>query len=393
MFISKIHLQGFKSFLYKTDLKFGPGVTAVVGPNGCGKSNIVDAIRWVLGEQKTSLLRSVKMEDIIFNGTKNKKALSFCEASMLINNNMNILPMEYRNVEILRRLYRNGESEYYINKTLCRLKDIQNLFIDTGMSSNAYSVIELKMVDTILSNNAEERRQMFEEAAGINHYKQQRMAALKKMHLTQSDMERINDIMVEVNNNIKSLKLKIIQYVKCEKLNKKQKDLNIKNAQAEIQIIKEKQVPKEQKLNNLRGIQTRLSGQMNIDEELIEKSKKDYEKHKLSLNNIQETIINLENSISKNNSDLIMWSEKKIGNDNQHKHFNDELQHNNSNFINLKKKIKELNSKKNKLRPEILARKKIFDFKDINLKKSILEFENIQSKLDIYKKEKRNDIS
>ena len=113
MYISNLHLQGFKSFLHKTDLKFGEGITAVVGPNGCGKSNIVDAIRWVLGEQKTSLLRSDKMEGIIFNGTKNKKPLSFCEASMLINNNMGVLPIEYNDVEISRRLYKNGESEFY----------------------------------------------------------------------------------------------------------------------------------------------------------------------------------------------------------------------------------------------------------------------------------------
>ena len=180
MYISKLHLEGFKSFLNKTDLEFGEGVTVVVGPNGCGKSNIVDAIRWVLGEQKISILRSTKMEDVIFNGTKTRKPLSFCEASMLIHNNRGILPIEYNDVEISRRLYRSGESEFYINKTLCRLKDIQNLFVDTGMSSNAYSVIELKMVDSILSHNASDRRQMFEEAAGINHYKQQRQAALNQ---------------------------------------------------------------------------------------------------------------------------------------------------------------------------------------------------------------------
>ena len=191
MYISKIHLEGFKSFLHKTEFEFGVGVTAVVGPNGCGKSNIVDAIRWVLGEQKTSLLRSTKMEDIIFNGTKNKKPLNFCEASMLIHNDMGILPLEYNDVEIARRYYRSGESEFYINKTLCRLKDIQNLFVDTGMSSNAYSVIELKMVDTILSNNASDRRQMFEEAAGINNYKQQRMATIKKMKTTQLELKKL----------------------------------------------------------------------------------------------------------------------------------------------------------------------------------------------------------
>ena len=212
MYISKIQLQGFKSFLKKTELAFGEGITALVGPNGCGKSNIVDAIRWVLGEQKTSILRSSKMEDVIFNGTKNRKSLSFCEAAIFINNNRKILPLEYTDIEITRRLYRDGESEFYINKTPCRLKDIHNLFIDTGMSSNAYSVIELKMIDAILSNNAAERKYMFEEAAGINNYKHKRHLSIRKIEANKIDMERVNDIIREVNKNIKNLESQINQY-------------------------------------------------------------------------------------------------------------------------------------------------------------------------------------
>ena len=158
------------------------------------------------------------MEDIIFNGTKNRKPLSYCEASMLIHNNRGILPVEFNDVEIARRLYRSGESEFYINKTICRLKDIQNLFVDTGMSSNAYSVIELKMVDSILSHNASDRRQMFEEAAGINHYKQERQAALRKMDSTRSDIERVNDILLGVNNTIKNLRLQVKRFERYEKL-------------------------------------------------------------------------------------------------------------------------------------------------------------------------------
>ena len=134
MYISKLKIQGFKSFLNKTELNFGEGITVVVGPNGCGKTNIVDAIRWVLGEQKTSVLRSNKMEDVIFNGTKNRRPVGMCEASLTIHNNLGLLPTEYTDVEITRRLFRSGESEYLLNKTPCRLKDIQELFIDTGMS-------------------------------------------------------------------------------------------------------------------------------------------------------------------------------------------------------------------------------------------------------------------
>ena len=145
MFLSKLKIIGFKSFPEKTTLNFTDGITSIVGPNGCGKTNIVDAIRWVLGEQKASILRSNKMEEVIFNGTQKKKPIGFCEATLTIENNKNLLPIEYDTIEVTRRYYRSGDSEYYINKTQCRLKDIQSMFIDTGISSGAYSVIELKM--------------------------------------------------------------------------------------------------------------------------------------------------------------------------------------------------------------------------------------------------------
>ena len=180
MFISDLKLHGFKSFANKANMDFGEGITAVVGPNGCGKTNIVDAIRWVLGEQKYSILRSGRMEDIIFNGAKGLKPLSVCEVSLTVHNNKGKLPIEYNDVEIGRRIYRNGDSEYTLNRTPCRLKDIHDLFVDTGMGADAYSVIELKMIEQILSETAEDRKRMFEEAAGINKYKTQRKSAIRK---------------------------------------------------------------------------------------------------------------------------------------------------------------------------------------------------------------------
>ncbi|HAP35546.1 MAG TPA: chromosome segregation protein SMC, partial [Bacteroidetes bacterium] len=170
MYLSKLEIVGFKSFANKVNLSFDAGLTAIVGPNGCGKTNVVDAIRWALGEQKPSRLRSDKMEDVIFNGTKNRKPLGMADVSLTIENTKGILPSEYKEVVITRRVYRSGESEYYLNKTLCRLKDIKDLFMDTGMGSDAYSVIELKMVETILSDKADERRRLFEEAAGVTKY-------------------------------------------------------------------------------------------------------------------------------------------------------------------------------------------------------------------------------
>ncbi len=147
MYISDLNIHGFKSFAKKDILKFGEGITAIVGPNGCGKTNIVDAIRWVLGEQKYSVLRSGKMEDVIFSGADSTKPLNVCEVSLTVHNNKGKLPLEYNDVEIGRRVFRNGDSEYYINRAPCRLKDIQDLFIDTGMGADAYSVIELKMIE------------------------------------------------------------------------------------------------------------------------------------------------------------------------------------------------------------------------------------------------------
>jgi chromosome segregation protein len=205
VYLSKIEILGFKSFAQRVDLKYDSGVTAIVGPNGCGKTNIVDAIRWVLGEQRYGALRSEKMEDLIFNGTKNRKPLSMAEVSIIIQNTKGILPTEYSEVTITRRVYRSGESEYLLNRVPCRLKDILDLFMDTGIGADAYSVIELKMVETILSDKADERRRLFEEAAGVTKYKHRRKAAYRKLENVQQDLVRVNDIVKEIQKTVNSL--------------------------------------------------------------------------------------------------------------------------------------------------------------------------------------------
>ena len=218
MYISDLSIHGFKSFAKKDNLKFGEGITAIVGPNGCGKTNIVDAIRWVLGEQKHSVLRSTKMEDVIFSGSDSLKPLSVCEVSLTVHNNKGKLPVEYNDVEIGRRVFRNGDSEYFINRTPCRLKDIQDLFVDTGMGADAYSVIELKMIEQILSETNDDRKRMFEEAAGINKYKQQRKSALRKFEAVRTDLERVFDIIAEVEAKVKALALQLKRFERHEKL-------------------------------------------------------------------------------------------------------------------------------------------------------------------------------
>lgn len=205
MYLSKLELHGFKSFAQRTVVQFSPGVTVVVGPNGCGKSNVVDAVRWVIGEQRARILRSEKMENVIFNGTLTRRALGMSEVLLTIENTRGILPTEYSEVTIGRRLYRSGESEYLLNGVQCRLKDITDLFMDTGMGAGAYSVIELKMIEDLLSDNAQDRRHLFEEAAGITKYKVRRAQTLRKLDGTQSDLVRVRDLTDELERHVRSL--------------------------------------------------------------------------------------------------------------------------------------------------------------------------------------------
>ena len=205
MQLTQLEIKGFKSFGDKITINFHDGVTAIVGPNGCGKSNVVDAIRWVLGEQSTRMLRSEKMENVIFNGTKTRKPSNLAEVSLTFDNTKNILPTDFSNVTITRKLYRSGDSEYRLNDVQCRLKDITDLFLDTGIGSDSYSIIELKMIDEIIANKDNSRRALFEEASGISKYKLRRKQTLNKLKDTESDLSRVDDLLYEIEKNLKTL--------------------------------------------------------------------------------------------------------------------------------------------------------------------------------------------
>jgi len=209
VFVERLTLFGFKSFNQRISLEFGSGISSIIGPNGCGKSNVVDALRWVLGEQSTKQLRGTKMEDIIFNGTRDEKPLSMAEVELTLNNDRGRLAIDYGTVSVARRLYRSGVSEYFINKQPVRLKDVRDLFMDTGMGSHAYSVIERQMVDNILSDTTGHRRFLFEEAAGIMRYKTRKKEALGKLEATERDLLRVNDIITEVERQVLSLKRQV----------------------------------------------------------------------------------------------------------------------------------------------------------------------------------------
>jgi len=209
--LEKLEIFGFKSFAQKLSLEFGPGITGVVGPNGCGKTNVADAIRWVLGEQSANELRGASMSDVIFDGTKARKRLGRAEVMLTIDNSAGYLLSDYSKILIGRKIYRSGESEYSINKTACRLRDIRDLFLDTGIGTRTYSLIERKMVDSVLSDSAGHRRFMFEEAAGIMKYKVRKRSAQNKLTATESDMQRMADIIREVEKQVRSLKRQLSQ--------------------------------------------------------------------------------------------------------------------------------------------------------------------------------------
>ncbi|NVJ85620.1 MAG: chromosome segregation protein SMC [Algoriphagus sp.] len=235
MLLSKLEIKGFKSFGDRMVIHFDKGITGVVGPNGCGKSNVVDAIRWVLGEQKTRMLRSDKMENVIFNGTKNRKPSNLAEVSLTFENTKNLLPTEYTHVTITRRYYRSGESEYQINGVTCRLKDITNLFMDTGINSNSYAIIELKMIDELLNDKNNSRRELFEEAAGISKFKTRKKETLRKLEDTDADLDRVEDLLYEIEKNLKSLEKQARQASKYFEIKAEYKTASINLAKKSIE--------------------------------------------------------------------------------------------------------------------------------------------------------------
>lgn len=246
MYLSKLEIFGFKSFADKTTIEFDSGVSAVVGPNGSGKSNIVDAMRWVLGEQGDKALRSQKREDVVFNGTRFRKPLSVAEVALTIQNNKGLLPTEYSEVQIARRFFRSGETEYFLNGTQVRLKDIKELFADTGIGPDAYSVIELKMVETILSNVKNERRKLFEEASGIVSYKHNRDLTYNRLESVKETLNRVNDIIREKQRTVNALERQLKRNEEAKNVSEELRVLELKvykvdydSLMAEIENIKE----------------------------------------------------------------------------------------------------------------------------------------------------------
>ena len=313
MHISKLEIFGFKSFAKKETVVFDSGITGIVGPNGCGKTNIVDAIRWVLGEQKTKRLRSSKMEDVIFNGASNVKPLGLCEVFLTIENNKGLLPVEYSEVEIGRRLYRSGESEYFINRNNCRLKDISNLFVDTGLTSDAYSVIELNMIEQILSDKDDSRRQMFEEAAGVNKYKAKRKSALRKFDLNSRDLERIDDIILEIEIQVKALDLQLKRFKRHEKLTSELKELELDLASARMTDLENVILPLEEMLKKKNKVLQKTNSKKEVESVEFDNSREAYLKEKESLATMKAKVDKLTEKLLLEIQEKNLESSKGVG--------------------------------------------------------------------------------
>ena len=275
MQLAKLEIKGFKSFADKIVINFDEGITGIVGPNGCGKSNVVDSIRWVLGEQKTSALRSEKMENVIFNGTSQRSPQQMAEVSLTINNTRNILPTEYSQITITRRLYRSGESEYLLNGVVCRLKDITNLFLDTGIASNSYAIIELGMVDDILNDKDNSRRMLFEEAAGISKFKKRKKETLKKLEDTDADLERVEDLLFEIEKNMKSLEKQAKQTENYYRIKDEYKNKSIHLAKVVVNKQKDKFTNLTKQVEEENNRKIALAADISEKEALIEKAKAD----------------------------------------------------------------------------------------------------------------------
>ncbi len=356
MYLSELEIIGFKSFPKKTRLLFKSGVSAIVGPNGCGKTNLVDAIRWVLGEQRPTVLRGERMDQVIFNGSTDQKPASMSEVSLTIENNRNILPIEYQQVTISRRVYRDGTGEYLLNGIPCRLKDIVDLFSDTGVGAFAYSVMEQSMVESLLSDNAYERRALFEEAAGITKYKHRRKEALRKLEQTEGDLLRLNDVISEVEKQVNSLKRQMRKALVYQKNQDLIKELELKLAKSEYETIKiqEKEISEKLKLSH----QDQDLQKVTLDKEelTLENAKLELLEAEKKVENQQKEIDLLKESFYQKQQQILVSQEKQQALSNLLAQLTAEIESLTSQKTNLEKNIKEKKPELEKLQ-ELLAEK------------------------------------
>lgn len=304
MYFKKLELFGFKSFAEKTTLHFEPGITAVVGPNGCGKSNIADSIRWVLGEQSVKSLRGSKMEDVIFNGTESIPALGYAEASLTFSNETKALAINYDEVTVTRRLFRSGESEYLLNKTQVRLKDILELFMGTGIGAESYSLIEQGKIDLILSSRPEDRRLVFDEAAGISKYKSHKRETIRKLEDTEANLLRINDIIAEVRRQINSLERQAAKARRYKEVFERLKEFETAVSSIQLKGSQEQLAQLTQELGQLESQQDSHTQEIEALNNTLSSRRQELTLSEENLNNLRQQGRNFENTVSHNNQQI-----------------------------------------------------------------------------------------
>lgn len=303
MRLKSLQIKGFKSFANETVLNFEHDVIGIVGPNGSGKSNIVDAMRWVLGEQKNKDLRLEQMKDVIFNGTAKRKKAYKAEVSVSFDNTKSVLPTPFNTVKITRRLYQTGESEYLLNDVKCRLKDIHNLFIDSGIGSSSYAIIELGMVDEILQDKDNARRRMFEQAAGISKYKTRKKESLQKLQLTSDDLERLEDLLAEIKSNLDQLRKQAKKAAKYKEIKEERKDKLLTFKKLELYKVLERQKVNESLLNKAMDSFTSKSASIHKLNSRIEEEKKTNLENEKHLSNSQKILSKIADEIAHLESD------------------------------------------------------------------------------------------
>ena len=289
MRLKSLEIKGFKSFADKTVVNFDENITGIVGPNGCGKSNIVDSIRWVIGEQKISQLRSENLDSLVFNGSKSRSASGLAEVSLTFENTKNLLPTEFSTVTVTRKFYKSGESEYRLNDVQCRLKDIQNLFMDTGITTDSYAIIALDMVDDLIKDKDNSRRRMLEQAAGISIYKTRKKEAKQKLDATEMDLARIEDLLFEINNQLKSLESQAKKAEKYHEIKKEYREVSIELAKAALEGFNLTYKELNEQQENETDKKVKLEAEIATDEAALEQEKVAFIEKERSLQSMQHT--------------------------------------------------------------------------------------------------------
>ena len=310
MRLKSLEIKGFKSFADKTVVTFDEGITGIIGPNGCGKSNIIDSIRWVIGEQKISALRSENLDALVFNGSKTRSASGLAEVSLTFENTKNLLPTEFSTVTVTRRFYKNGESEYRLNDVSCRLKDIHNLFLDTGVSTDSYAIIELGMVDDIIKDKENSRRRMLEQAAGITIYKTRKKEAKNKLDATEQDLARIEDLLFEINNQLKTLENQAKKAEKYFEIKGEFREVSIELAKAALEgfNITYKELNEQQDLEVNKRVQ--LEAEIAVEEAALEQEKVGFIEKERALQSMQQAFNDLLQNLRGKENDKNLATQK-----------------------------------------------------------------------------------